>query len=147
MQMDLGAKKIAVQSSMCMRNDSGQHWWVCQHMLCTPTICRWNMYLSICCLAMLPCACRDLEDEFHRKLDSGKFDVMRPRSAMENLNSLHHRINDLQTLIQQGPLTTITRSEPSASVAQETAEHEAAFQRIVAEADACRASGERQCEP
>lgn len=96
---------------------------------------------------MLPCACRALEDEFHRKLDSGKFDVMRPRSATENLNSLHHRINDLQTLIQQGPLTNITRSEPSATVAQETAEHEAAFQRIVAEADASRASGERQCEP
>ncbi|KAK9868889.1 hypothetical protein WJX84_000649 [Apatococcus fuscideae] len=50
-------------------------------------------------------------------------------------------IGSLTTLIQQGPLTTITRSEPSASVAQETAEHEAAFQRIVAEADACRASG------
>ena len=90
---------------------------------------------------------KDPQAEFHRKLDSGKFDVMRPRSATESLNSLHHRINDLQKLIQQGLLTTITRSEPSASVAQETAEHEAAFQRIVAEADACRASGERQCEP
>ena len=87
---------------------------------------------------------RNLEEAFHRKLDAGEFDVMRPRSTTENLNSLHHRLDDLQALLKRDPLLNASRHAPAApavTLAEETAEHEAAFQQVIAEADAFQAAG------
>ena len=87
---------------------------------------------------------RNLEEAFHRKLDAGEFDVLRPRSTSENLNSLHHRLDNLQALLKQDPLLNASRhapAAPSVTLAEETVEHEAAFQQVIAEADAFQAAG------